>query len=286
VSGLIPATVGGVVRSARRPPGWRAPGPPPVTPADRPELWPRAGEDLCWLAGDWRILQRTDGHRFSLDDLVTAHLAASVCPASLPGARVLDLGCGIGSVLLYLAWRFPQARCLGVEAQELSAGMAMRSVAWNGVEARCQVRLGDFRDPAVLDGTFDLVTGTPPYFPRGAGVESPASQRAHCRFEHRGGVEDYCATAARVLAPGAPFVGCAAASQRARVVDGARAAGLGVERWREVIPRAGKPPLIGLFVLRRGAATAADEPPLVVRDRRGRRTPEFAAMRAALGMPP
>src|SRR5262249_44680063 len=47
----------GVVRPARRPADWRPPGPPPARPTARLELWPRAGEDLCHLAGDWRILQ-------------------------------------------------------------------------------------------------------------------------------------------------------------------------------------------------------------------------------------
>ena len=60
----------GIVRPARRPPGWAAPGPRPGR--ERVELGPRPGEDLCFLAGDWRILQRLGGHRWSLDDLVTA----------------------------------------------------------------------------------------------------------------------------------------------------------------------------------------------------------------------
>jgi tRNA1(Val) A37 N6-methylase TrmN6 len=41
---------------------------------------------------------------------------------------VLDLGCGIGSVLLMLAWRFPDAAVVGVEAQALSLDLARRSI--------------------------------------------------------------------------------------------------------------------------------------------------------------
>lgn len=272
--------IAGIVRPARRPPGWRAPGPPPLTP-EREEVWPRADEDLCYLAGDWRILQRTRGHRFSLDDLVTAHFAARLARPQ----HLLDLGCGIGSVLLFLAWRFPQARCLGIEAQPVSAALARRSVAWNGVEGRCEVRLGDFRE-AVLDERFDLVTGTPPYFPRGTGVESDGVQRGPCRFEHRGGVEAYCETAAVVLAEGAPFVGCAPSAQGERVRAAGVKAGLRVERWREVIPRAGKAPLFSVFAMRREVASSVVEAPLVVRDERGRRTEEFVALRAEMGMPP
>jgi len=279
---------GGILRAARRPAGWVAAGPAPQTPEEPGDLWPGPGEDLCWLAGNWRILQRLDGHRTSLDDLVTAHLAASLV-ASPAHSRWLDLGTGVGSVALFLAWRFPQARGLGVEVQALSAAMARRSFAWNGAADRVEIRDGDLRDSALLagQGPFDLVTGTPPYFPIGSGPQSDRTQRAPCRFEHHGGVEAYCEAAARVLAPNAPFVACEAWTQRERVEPAGRAAGLSLTHWREVIPREGKTPLFVVF-----AMTAASQPgalvkpsPLVVRDRQGRRTSEFAAVREAMGMP-
>jgi tRNA1Val (adenine37-N6)-methyltransferase len=274
-------TGAGIVRPARRPPGWIAPGPRPETPERSSELWPQAGEDLCFLAGDWRILQRTDGHRYSLDDLVTAHFATVVARPR----RYVDLGCGIGSVLMFVAWRFPEAQGLGVEAQPVSAGMARRSLAWNGASHRCEVRLGDFRE-VEISGTFDLVTGTPPYFPRGTGVESGSIQRGPCRFEHRGGVEAYCEKAAPLLNPGAPFVGCAPTPQSERVRAAAAAAGLQIDRWRDVVPRAGKAPLFSVFALKREGARGIVDAPLVVRDHQSRRTDEFIALRSDMGMPP
>ncbi len=279
---------GGIVRGARRPPGWVAPGPTPPSPSEATDLWPGPDEDLCWLAGNWRILQRLDGHRFSLDDLLTAHFASEA--TAVAPARVLDLGCGIGSVLLFVAWRHAGARCVGVEAQQVSAALARRSIAWNGAAQRVCVAEGDFRDPRILAGQapFDLITGTPPYFPIGTGVESDGIQRGPCRFEHRGGVEAYCAAAARVLAPGAPLVLCEAFAQRHRVSGAAAASGLVIELGRDVVPRAGKQPLFTLFRLRQAAHAlpSVSEPPLVVRDAAGRRTEEFVAVRAAMGMPP
>jgi len=76
----------GIIRTARRPLGWLPPGPAPVIPRDRDDVWPGPDEDLCYLAGDWRILQRLRGHRWSLDDLVTAWFAAQLC-ARAPPAR-------------------------------------------------------------------------------------------------------------------------------------------------------------------------------------------------------
>jgi tRNA1Val (adenine37-N6)-methyltransferase len=256
-----------------------APGPRPATQiAD--ELWPAEGEDLCWLAGDWRILQRLDGHRWSADDLVTAWYA---CRGPAP-ASALDLGCGIGTVLLFTAWRFPEARCLGIEAQAVSAQLARRSLSWNGVEERCRVREGDFRE-LNLDDKFDLITGTPPYFPPGSGLESDQVQRAPCRFEHRGGVEDYARVAAPLLAPGGRFVACEAASQSDRVESAAGAAGLVITRWLDVIPREGKRALFCVFELRRAGARAPDES-LAIRDRDGNWTREFRLLRDEMGLPP
>jgi tRNA1(Val) A37 N6-methylase TrmN6 len=279
----------GIVRVARRPPGWTAPGPAPAaaSPAD---LGPRPGEDLCYLAGDWRILQQVAGHRWSLDDLVTAWVAASVVAAH-PPARVVDLGCGIGTVLMLLAWRFPTAAGLGIEAQAASVDLARRSLVWNGAAARCKVRHGDFRDTTVAadaDGC-DLVTGTPPYLTPGHATASRRAQCGPCHFEERGGVEDYCATATRLLAPGGRFVVCAAAFQHERVIAGARNASLTVEAQVRVVPREGKDPLFAVYVMSAedGAAglPAMLPPRLVVRDRAGVWTPAFAALRGAMGMP-
>ena len=274
------------VRPPRRPEGWIAPGPAPAGARGRPELDPSPGENLSLLSGDWRVFQQKRGHRWSLDDLVTAYVAAGAIAS--PPARALDLGCGIGSVLLMIAWRFPEASLVGIEAQELSAGMARRSLAWNGADERAIVRLGDLRDPAMLPegGVFDLVTGTPPYFPIGEGIESDKPQCAPARFEHRGGVEAYAEAAARALAPNGTFVVCTASAEVPRVRRGAEEAGLSVKGWLDVVPREGKAPLVSVFTLARGPAAFPELPSrLVVRDPKSAWTPEFAAVRRAMGMP-
>jgi tRNA1(Val) A37 N6-methylase TrmN6 len=278
----------GIVRPPRRPPGWIAPGPPPSAEAERrDDLLPRDGEDLCYLSGDWRILQRVGGHRWSLDDLIVAWVAFDETRHT-PPRRFADLGCGIGSVLMMIAWHFPSARGTGVEAQELSADLARRSVQWNGIADRCEVRLGDLRDRSILpeEHCIDLVTGTPPYFTPGTANQSARPQLGPCRFEHRGGVEDYCNAAARLLAPGGVFVTCAGWLQRERVGGAAEAAGLRIERRLDVVPRQGKTPLFSVYALRRGAPgldPGADS--LVVRDATGKRTDRFRALREQMGLP-
>jgi tRNA1(Val) A37 N6-methylase TrmN6 len=190
---------------------------------------------------------------------------------------------------MLLAWRFPAARLVGIEAQALSVDLARRSLAWNGIEDRCAVEHGDLRDAGVLAPAvrFALVTGTPPYLPPGTATVSRRVQRADCHVERRGGIGDYCAAAARWLAPGGCFVTCAAAAAVERVAAAASAAELAITRRLDVVPRAGKAALFSVYAMRRerGEGTV-EEGPLVVRDGTGGRTRAFGAVRRAMGMPP
>lgn len=269
--------------AARRPAGWIAPGPPPAGDQGRPELVPGPDEQLSYLAGDWRLFQRRDGHRWSLDDLVTAWVATRERDPAAP-VRALDLGCGQASVLLLVAWRLPRADVTGIEAQADRAALGRRSIAYDGVAERCRIVDGDLRTDAASLGRFELITGTPPYFPRGTGVESAKPHAAPCRFELRGGVEDYLAAAAAVATPTATIAVCTSTLERARVTAGAAAAGLHVRAHWEIVPRTGKPPLIAVDLLS-PAAGVRDDHALTVRDRAGAWTPEFRAVRAAMGMP-
>jgi tRNA1(Val) A37 N6-methylase TrmN6 len=270
------------------PPGWVAPGPP----GSRREVALGPNEDLSWLLGDWRLIQRRDGHRWSLDDFITAFLAreAGRERSVRPVRDILDLGSGIGSVALMLAWCFPDARVTGVEAQALSFELAVRSAWANQVEQRVMFVHADLRAAFAPSGplagrTWDLVTGTPPYFDDPAQTRSRAVQKGPCRFEERGGVADYLAAMKVALAPDGRAVLCHASRQRPRVVAAIEASGLSAVRRLEVVPKVGREPLVDVFALAREGAAGAWER-LVVRDADDQWTAEHLAVRLAMGMPP
>lgn len=273
--------------ATRRPAGWEAPGPRPRGDDGRPDLAPGAEEDLSFLCGDFRIFQRKVGHRWSLDDFATAVIAIEE-GRSRRVERLLDLGCGIGSVLLMTSWAFPSARGVGIEAQEVSIALARRSIAYDGVDDRVALIHGDLRVEAPrLGDRFDLITGTPPYLPMGHGQVSERAQRGPAFFEMRGGIEDYARAAAAVLAPGGVFVACAGVQPLDRGLAAAHAAGLVATRHVEVVPRDGKPVLFTVTAMVR----PEDAAPLrrerfAVRDASGRITPEMHRAREVVGMPP
>ena len=103
-----------------------------------PELGPLTDDQLT---RDVRVFQRAKGHRFSSDDVVTAYVAYRAAPEA---RRVLDLGCGLGSVLLQLAWKLPDATLAGIEAQHESFQLLQRNVARSGYAARIRIEHGDW----------------------------------------------------------------------------------------------------------------------------------------------
>lgn len=272
--------------------GWAKPG--PVPPGASIGITAAEGESLDALSGHFRILQLRDGHRFSTDDLLVAWYGTQCCPSA---SSALDLGGGIGTVGMIAAWRLQGARFVAVEAQPESVALARRSAQYNGLESRYEVREGDFRRTGVLDPLerFDLVLGSPPYFPPGSGVLWDHPQKIACRFEIRGDVTDYCAAGSRHLASGGfmALVFPWAPDQRRRVEEGARASGLSVVRQRPVVFREGEPPLVGVFGLMRRddlpepfKDATHEEPPLTIRLMDGSVHPEYSVVKMSIGFPP
>lgn len=174
--------------------------------------------------------------------------------------------------------------------------LARKSAQWNGVENRFDIRYGDFRDESGAlraDERFDLVLGSPPYFPPGSGIEGDHPQKIACRFEMRGDIADYCSVAARCLAPGGFFACVFPIAAEARMLDAATRAKLTIVRRRPVVLREGERPLLGLFGMMRAQdlpdwmrGQTWSEPPLIIRRADGSVHPEYSAVKLSFGFPP
>jgi tRNA1(Val) A37 N6-methylase TrmN6 len=126
------------------------------------------------LDGRVRLLQPRRGYRAGLD----AALLAAACDAEA-GARVIEVGCGVGAALLAAAVRRPQAQFVGLDRDPDAAALARRNVALNGMEARVRVVEGDVAHRfASLDLLpFDAALANPPFFDDPAGLRAPAPEK-------------------------------------------------------------------------------------------------------------
>ncbi len=268
------------------------PGPLPAVPLPADLLAPEPGVTLDAISGLWRIFQYERGHRYSTDDLLTAWYGTLKCPSA---ARVLDLGSGIGSVGMMAAWRLQGAQFVTIEAQDISLKLARQSARYNGIEHRYKILEGDLRDEALLaqEGLFDLVLGSPPYFPLGTGPEGDHPQTIPCRFEVRGDIADYAKAAAPRLAPGGVFAFVFPTIQLDRANEAVAAAGLTTFSRRDIVFREGNEPLVSLFA----TALTTDlpvafraqrwvEPPLTVRLANGDVHPEYKTVKFTMGFRP
>lgn len=304
-------------------------------------LWPRDGEVVGSLSGDWRIYQVANGNKLTVDDFVCAWVAchemktrgygvrnkldkkplfggisvpdaekaAAEVPPTTPQFTHADLGTGCGSVLMMVAWAFlGQIRSVGVEAQDVSFACLRRGLVWNlgrdgsSPQDIVRVRKGDLRswdgcaagDVGVESGDgagdriastgqsvaprFDLITGTPPYFPLDSFVASQNhEQKVRCRVPTRGGAADYIHAASRLLVDssyddagsgslgGGVFCMVEAAFEKAEVavLEAVEASGMAVQRRLDVITRSGLPPRFSCWVMtKKGMCHAVESHPI------------------------
>lgn len=269
--------------------GWTRPGPMPPGGME-----PEEGETLDYLCGHFRMFQYEKGHRFSTDDLLTAWFGTRWCPRP---ERIADLGSGIGSVGMVAAWRCPGATIHTVEAQEISVRLARKSARYNGLEDRYHIQQGDLREDTLLEfAPFDLVLGSPPYWPVGTRVKAEHPQAVPARLEVRGDISDYAKAAGKLLGPGGVFACVFPLDQIPRAEAAYRDAGLVLLHRQDVVFKEGDPYGVGLFA----GSRAADLPesfrhhpelpgfdkPLIIRRADGSVHPSIARFRLSCGFPP
>jgi cyclopropane-fatty-acyl-phospholipid synthase len=104
----------------------------------------------------------------------------------VPGERLLDIGCGWGSLLIHAAARHG-VHGVGVTLSEAQAAYARERIARAGLDDRVEVRVADYRE--IDDGPFDKIASVGMY-------------------EHvgRSGVDRYIASVRSLLRPGGLFL--------------------------------------------------------------------------------
>lgn len=151
------------------------------------------------LGGRVAISQPAEGYRVAVDAVL---LAAAV--AGTTGEHVLDLGCGVGSASLCLAWRRPDLVVTGLDREPVFLAAARGNAVRNGMEARARFIAGDVLDPpdAIRKVRFDQVMLNPPYLKAGSATVSAHPLKAAATAESDAVLADWIACARAALRPG------------------------------------------------------------------------------------
>lgn len=106
------------------------------------------GPTMVYSCAYWR----PDG---SLDEAQTAKLDLICRKLALrPGQRLLDVGCGWGSLVLHAARQYG-VRAVGVTLSREQAGYARKRVAEEGLTEQVEIRVQDYRE--IGDGPYDAI---------------------------------------------------------------------------------------------------------------------------------
>lgn len=149
--------------------------------------------------GQLPLLQPAEGYRTALDPVF---LAAAVDAEIFSGARILDLGCGIGTIGFCLMRRFP-CTVTGVDLQPDLLDLARKNAKNLGKAAEMSFVESNVRELR-LEQVFDAVVSNPPYVEIGRGSPNAADNR---RLAHLESIPffDWAKAAARHLKQGGYF---------------------------------------------------------------------------------
>ena len=127
----------------------------------------------------------------------------TACPAQ-PGETIVDLGCGVGTAALCVAWRVPQVRCAGVDLQGVLIDLAQENARANGLQDRARFIAGDILDFGldIYRAPADQVIANPPYLKRGNATVSGNPVKAAANVEGDADLDAWVTAAARAVKPG------------------------------------------------------------------------------------
>lgn len=149
-----------------------------------------------------RIIQKKDGLTFGTDAFL---LASFIKPQ--PKAKAIELGGGTGIISLLLAARNRFAKIIALEIQEDFADIASRNVTLNQMEDKISILCKDATKVTAQDigGEADVVFSNPPYMKINCGKRNESDYKYIARHEVCGDIEDFCASAFRLLKHGGKF---------------------------------------------------------------------------------
>ena len=210
----------------------------------------------------YRIIQDPGRFCFGMDAVLLSGFVTV-----RPGARVIDLGTGTGIIPILLEAKTEASHLVGLEIQEESADMAMRSVKLNHLEDKISIVEGDIKEADQLfeAASFDVVTSNPTYMIGNHGLTNDSDAKSIARHEVLCTLEDVVSQAARLLKTGGSFFMVHRPFRLAEIMITLSKYKLEPKRMQLVYPYVDKEPnMVLLQAVRGGKPRMTVEKPLIV----------------------
>jgi tRNA1(Val) A37 N6-methylase TrmN6 len=150
------------------------------------------------------------GYRYNRDSFLLARFVRPI-----PGARLLDAGCGVGAVSISVASVRGDVSVVGLELFPSVAVMARDNAERAGLGDRYRVVVGDIMTADRLFAiSFDGIVANPPYYRLDASRPSPDAAKDAARRERSMTLAGLIRVAAVSLVPGGSLTLCMIGSRR------------------------------------------------------------------------
>ncbi len=237
----------------------------------------REGERLDDLqTGGYYLIQNPNLFCFGIDAVLLSSFAKVK-----KGERALDLGTGTGIIPILLEAKNDGMFYGGLEIQEISADMARRSVQYNNLEGKIEIRTGDVKEAAEVYGaaSFEVITVNPPYMIQSHGVKNLNDSKYIARHEVYCTLRDVLEQSAKLLKEKGRFYMVHRPFRLPEILRAMCECRIEPKRMRLVHSYVDKEPSMVLIEgLRSGRPGMRVEPPLIVYDKDGQYTEEALRM--------
>lgn len=195
--------------------------------------------------------------------------------------KALDLGTGTGIIPILLEAKNEGTCYRALEIQEESADMAARSVRYNHLEDKIEIKTGDIKEAAKLYGaaSFEVITTNPPYMIGDHGLKNTNEAKYIARHEALCTLDDIMRESAKLLKDKGRFYMVHRPFRLPEIIRTMSQYRIEPKRMRLVYPYVDKEPNMVLIEgLKNGKPRMQVEPPLIVYEKNGDYTEEVLRM--------
>ena len=154
-----------------------------------------ANEDITLLAGKYKLIQKKDGFRFSVDAVILSDFFAYT-----KKGKILDIGTGNGIIPVLLVSKEKGEDITGIDIQEENVELAKRNVQLNKLNDNIEIVHSDVKEYS-MGNSFDYIVSNPPYMEVDGKKQNILSCKSIARHEIKLNLSQLVQSAKRLLKP-------------------------------------------------------------------------------------